>query len=267
MRLSVLVVSLILLFSFLSCPVFAQSDPPADIPIDQWLQGPDRHDFRWKVHLNKPRLTYRQRDLVQIAVAFEMRDLVKAKVSLQDLHLVVKLAGQDGHWLGQAYTRFDPPEGVAFAAELYGVVNVYVRPGTYRVAAMVYDILNRRGNLWRGTLHVPGVKNDPLPNAERNLSDVEFQPEPPNKPTIARLNPIRPPKLVDDPLGLGEGELFLPVDNVRPLQVDVFVNLSRGEVVGQYVSSDHDFPGYDFVVPNPVGPPCSRSRTCFRNFI
>lgn len=48
---------------------------------------------------------------------------------------------------------------------------------------------------------------------------------------------------------------FLPVDNVRPLQVDVFVNFSRGEVVGQYVSSDHDFPGYDFVVPNPVGPP------------
>lgn len=119
---------------------------------------------------------------------------------------------------------------------------------------MAYDSLNRRGNLWRGTLHVPGVKNDPLPNAERNLSDVEFQPEPPNKPnSIARLSPIRPPKLVVDPLDLGEGELFLPVDNVRPLQVDVFVNFSRGKVVEQY--SDFPDPFYSFVVPNPVGPP------------
>lgn len=101
MRLSVLAVPLILLFSsFVSGPVFGQSDPPPDIPIDQWLQGPDRHDFRWKVRLSKPRLTYRQRQQVQIAVAFDVRDLVKAQISLQDLHLVVKLAGQDGHWLG-----------------------------------------------------------------------------------------------------------------------------------------------------------------------
>jgi len=256
-RLSVLAVLLLLLFSsFVSSPVFAQSDPPPDIPIDQWLQGPDRHDFRWKVRLSKPRLTYRQRQQVQIGVAFDLRDLLKAQISLQDLHVVVKLAGKDGHWLGQSYGRFEPPAGVESAAELYGVVNVYVRPGTYRVAAMAYDSLHRRGNLWRGTLRVSPVRNDPLPDAESNLSDVEFQPEPPNKPnSIARLSPIRPPKLVDDPLDLGEGELFLPVDNVRPLQVDVFVNLSRGEVVGQYVSSDPDFPGYDYVMPNPVGPP------------
>jgi len=255
MRLSAVAVSLIHLF-LISGPVFAQSDPPPDIPIDKWLQGPDRHDFRWKVHLSKPQLTYRQRHQAQIEIAFRLRDLARVGISLRDLHVIVKVAGMDGHFLGQAYDRFEPPPGIESAAELYSVVNVYVRPGTYRVTAMAYDSLHRRGNLWRGTLRVPPVSNDPLPDMERNLPEVEFQPAPNRPNSIARrLSPIWPPTLPNDPLDLGEGELFLPVDNARPLQVDVFMNFSRGEVVEHYVSSDRDYPSYDFVVPNSVGPP------------
>jgi hypothetical protein len=40
-----------------------QSGP---VPVEQWLRGPDRRDFPWKVRLLKPRLTFQQRYLVQV---------------------------------------------------------------------------------------------------------------------------------------------------------------------------------------------------------
>ena len=70
----------------------ADHNPPPEIPIQQWLQGPDRRDFDWKVILEPPSLTFQQRHLQKIQTTFSVGKLLKAGVSLSDLHLVVKFA-------------------------------------------------------------------------------------------------------------------------------------------------------------------------------
>lgn len=208
------------------CIAFGQKNsPPPEIPVQQWLQGHDRQDFPWRVELGQPWLTFQQRRYVQARITFRVRDLLKAGVSLRDLHFIVKVAGENGRWFpGQSYSRFEPPPGLAAADEIHSLTNLYVRQGTYKVAVMAYDNANRRGNLWRGNLHVLPLKDDPLPGSERNLPAVEFLPA--ARPMqIGRRHGLAS-LITFDPWALGEGELLLPVANTRPVQVDVVVNVS-----------------------------------------
>jgi len=142
----------------------SEGNPPPEMPVGSWLQGPNRQDFPWRVELGQSWLTFQQRRYIQARITFRVRDLLKAGVSLRDLHLVVKLAGEDGRWIpGQSYSRFEPPPGLAGSDEIHSLTNLYVRQGSYRVAVMAYDAANHRGNLWQGPLRVEPLKDDPLP--------------------------------------------------------------------------------------------------------
>jgi hypothetical protein len=140
-----------------------EGSPPLEIPVDSWFDGPNRQDFPWRVEMGQSWLTFQQRRYVQARVTFRVRDLLKASVSLRDLHLIVKLASEDGRWLpGQSYSRFEPPPDLAAADEIHSLSNLYVRQGTYKVAVMAYDAAHRRGNLWRGVLQVGATQRGPL---------------------------------------------------------------------------------------------------------
>jgi hypothetical protein len=204
---------------------FGEGNPPPEIPVDTWLQGQNRQDFPWRVELGQSWLTFQQRRYVQARITFRVRDLLKAGVSLRDLHLIVKLAGEDGHWLrGQSYSQFEPPPELAAADEIHSLTNLYVRQGSYNVAVMAYDAANHRGNLWRGPLRVGPLKDDPLPGIDRTLPQVEFLPA----ALPLRLSRGRglASMITFDPWALGQGELLLPVGNVRPVQVDIVANVS-----------------------------------------
>jgi hypothetical protein len=206
----------------------AQSSPPSDVPVENWLHGSDRQDFPWRVRITQPWLTFQQRHLVQVWITVRARDLLHSEVSPNDLCFVIKVAGEDGRWLpGQAYSRFEPAAGLAPSDEIHSVANIYVREGNYAVAAMVYDSRNRRGNLWRGNLHVGPVKNDPLPGMERDLPRVEFLP--PVKPLRLGRSRGLGSMITFDPWAIGAGDLLLPVANERPVLVDVAANVSLSE--------------------------------------
>lgn len=86
---------------------------------------------------------------------------------------------------------------------------------------MAYDSLHRRGNLWKGELVITREKDDPLPDLDADLPQIDYPAS------------IQPPSGGDanlttlaHPGGFGEGKLRLPVGNRRPIQVDVVVNLS-----------------------------------------
>jgi hypothetical protein len=65
----------------LPVPASAQtSETRPALPIDEWLRGPDREDFRWKVRVSRPRLTFQQRHLVQIRATVDA-DLVQRDVA------------------------------------------------------------------------------------------------------------------------------------------------------------------------------------------
>jgi hypothetical protein len=206
-------------------PAFGEGNPPPELPIGTWLQGQNRQDFPWHVELGQSWLTFQQRRYVQARITFRVRDLLRAGVSLRDLHLIVKLATEDGRWLqGQSYSRFEPPPGLGAGDEIHSLTNLYVRPGSYGVAVMAYDAANHRGNLWRGPLRVGSLKDDPLPGIDRTLPQVEFLPA----ALPLRLGRGRglASMITFDPWALGQGELLLPVGNVRPVQVDIVANVS-----------------------------------------
>jgi hypothetical protein len=195
--------------------------PPADIPIESWLQRQDQNDFHWKVEVGQPYLTFQQRYVVSIVATFRANSLYKAGLSPVDLHFVTKFAGEDGRWLqGQSYSRFEPPAKLAGGDQIHSISSVYAKPGTYRVAVMAYDRLHGKGNVWRGTVRVPAINRDQLPGSDKNIPAIEFLLPVPPIAAASEFLTIR------DPWDFGQGTLTIPVTNNAPLQVDLVANLS-----------------------------------------
>ena len=221
-------------------PASGQNDGPPDHLVDRSLNGPNRQDFPWRVEVSQSWLTFQQRRYVQVKVKFRVRDLLKARVSAGDLHLMVKLAGEDGHWLpGYSYTHFEPPPDLAPSDEINSLTNLYVGQGTYVVAVLAYEDAHHRENLWRGPLQLRPIKDDPLPGIERNLPQVEFLPaaQPIHIGRGRRLGSM----ITFDPWALGQGELVLPVANSRPVQVDVVANVSLSAATDWHNSEAPDW--------------------------
>ena len=216
----------------------AESNPPPEIPVDNWLDGPDRQTFPWHVEVGQSALTFQQRRAIQTKVTIRVRDLLKNKVSLTDLHLVVKVAGEDGRWFpGQSYSHFDPPKGLGSGDQIKSFSGLYLRQGTYKVAVMAYDTSRHRGNLWRGSIQVDPLKEDPLPGMERDLPRVEFL-------EAEKLTPYGRTSIVTfDPWALGQGDLLLPIKNVRPVQVDIVTNVSLSAATD---SPSHEAPDWAY---------------------
>jgi hypothetical protein len=207
--------------------------PPPSIPVDLWLNGPDRQDFPWKVQIARQRLTVQQRHLVQLLVTIRGRDLLKG-VNTRDLHFVVKVADHNGTWLGgQSYSHFIPAHDFSPKDLLHPATNLYLRPGNYTVAVLAYDVLHNSGNVWHSKLIVPTI-GDPLPELDSDLPQVEFLPAVDVAPELKTSAPWamnRPGALaaaILDPLALGHGTVRLPVPNHQALRIDVVANLSAG---------------------------------------
>ncbi len=211
-------------------PAESQPVPPAtarplpEIPVEEWLQGPARRDFAWDVRLLPPILTFQQRHLVQVVATVRADSLRKAGVSGAGLYFVMKLAGEDGHWLpGDSHRRLQLRSEPTHGDYYRSLFSVYVQPGTYQIALMAYDSHTHKGNLWRGGVRVPAVNNDPLPGLERNVPPVEFlRPAPPIPGARGWL-------MSYDPWDFGHGALTLPVRNALPVEMDVVANLSLSD--------------------------------------
>jgi hypothetical protein len=202
----------------------AQTSLP-DFPLADWLRGPNRSDFPWKVRIRGPWLTFQQRHTVQVHADFRQRDLRKQGISVEDLHFILKVAPENQDWLPEhAYTHAEiTPE---FGNELESVATFYARPGKYRVAVIAYDAKTQRGNVWHSHLNVPGVKGDPLPDADRSLPIVQFLPQ---ATTMRSPSGSRIHRVGFDASAFGSGKLNLPVRNDRLIQLDLLVNLSLSD--------------------------------------
>jgi hypothetical protein len=230
----------LLVFVFLTAicstaPLLAQTGPlpPAFIPIEEWLNGPGRQDFPWKVRVVGPTLTLQQRQFVEVQVAIRQRDLFK-DVSKRDLHFIIKVADEKGSWLaGQSYSHFIAPPDFSRGDVLRPITTLYLHPGNYTIAVVAYDAANNRGNVWRGRLLVPPL-GDPLHNLDNNFPAVEFLPAL-DRAAFSLLGgngtwelsqPAALAHLLTDALALGHGSAELPIKNRRPVLIDVVLNLS-----------------------------------------
>lgn len=223
----------ILLLVFLVTPAVCQRNgkptretPPSFVPVEAWLKGPDRQDFPWKVRITQA-LTLQQRHLVQIRVTVRGRDLLNG-VPIRDLHTVAKVADEHGNWLeGQSYSHFVPKADFSPYDTLQSFTNLYLRPGSYTIAMIAYDVLHHDGNLWRAHLFVPQVEG-PLPDLDRDFPVVEFLS--PAVPPVSILGTAAAALFVRDTLALGHGVARLPIQDREPLRIDVIVNLSETQM-------------------------------------
>src|ERR1700730_10758638 len=160
---------------FQAIPLSAQDNtPPPSVPVSKWLNGTERQDIVWKVEVFKD-LTLQQRHLVQVLATIRGRDYLEG-VSLRDLHIVTKVADQQGSWLdGQSYTHFVQPANFSRSDAVHPFAHLYLRPGSYPIAMIAYDSLHSVGNFWRTKLTVSPV-SAPLAGLDRDFPVVEFLP-------------------------------------------------------------------------------------------
>src|SRR5258708_30224864 len=153
-------------------------DAKTSFSVQSWLEGPDRRDFPWEVRIDPPTLTYQQRFLLEVTAAVD--GSVLRQKPYRHFTIIVKLADKDGHCLpGDDATDYAVTQPTGPIDQLRFYTGVYVRPGDYRIAVLMYDSAHQEGNVKHVTLHVPAPKHDPLPELARDFPAVEFSPRNP----------------------------------------------------------------------------------------
>ncbi len=189
--------------------LFGADEDTLPFDVDQWLNGPDRQDFPWQVSVSLPTLNFQQRHVVTISATIQGGSFPSSTIG-RDLHFVLKVATAGNRWISDfSYTCVPVPPRFDYLLVIKFTDHVYLRPGSYTVALLVYDPLLDKGNIWRKDLEVRPQKKDPLPELDRDLPEVEF--------------------LVFDqgmPLPLAKGKEWLPVRNSRSLCIDIVANTS-----------------------------------------
>jgi hypothetical protein len=229
-----LVFGVLLIFSISACAEEIARPSPA-FDISAWLQRSNRADLPWKVTLIKPRLTLQQRYLVQVSALIYTARLRKRNVG-RDLNFVLKVADSDGNWVpGYSYTHLPMPAGLPSYYEIQCVTGIYLRPGKYTIALVLYEANLKQGNVWKKSLEVKAMKEDPLPDLDRDLPRIEFISGTPEYVMGSGMSHA----YLDSVWPLGKGMEWLPVANKSDMFLDIVVNVSfnmmlRGQSMQQW---------------------------------
>lgn len=192
-------------------------DPVFDhIPFDQWLQDGGEAHIKWSAAARPSRLSVNQRLGVVLAVRIDGSEFVKRTGPGQVVVFLELRDREDRVFRTHQALRFDEVKNPENLAEIAFDQNAFILPGDYQFAAAVLDTQSKEHALKKIKLRVPEIQRDPLPEASRNMPEVEF------------VTPGEPP----DSWYLPEikSHLYLPVLNERPVRVEVVVNESPTEL-------------------------------------
>jgi len=185
----------LLLPSFATC----ESDPP--LIHQDWFNDPENHHDHWKVTIGPPLLTFSQRLAIPASALIPLPHKDERRA---ELYFVIRVADEHGRWFpGADYDRLD----LSTVHEKNGSINwhtaVFVRPGKYTFVVLIYDVEAKQHFVWRKAITVE--REHVLPDLDQSLPVVEF----------ADARGFHAP--------LGE---HLPIQNKKPLRVDVVLNLT-----------------------------------------
>ncbi len=178
------------------------------LPIDEWLDQGERMEIPWKVSLSRPLLTYQLRNLVRVTAEVPADLLQKQSIS-HDLHFIVKAAPERGKWEPEeSYSHFRVEAKLDSRSELQMLAELYLQPGIYTVATIVYDGASGKRNLFFTRVQVGAPAGEALPQLLGSLPKIQFLPPPDNAAPLAA------------------GRVLLPIATRRPVQLDLIVDLS-----------------------------------------
>jgi hypothetical protein len=228
--------------------------PEPEVPMQQWLAGPDRSDIAAEFKVLNPRLTFSQRYLV------ECRAAIPGEVARgRELHIWVKVADHSGNWLpGHVYSFNKAAPTLTKKNEIQFVGGFYALPGQYTVAMIIYDGQSKQYDVRHLPVTVKPMENDPLAAHVETANPVDFfSDQPPGGSTFQKIGDVDKDEQ-DWRWPFARVLDTYPVNSSRPLQIDVVLNFSdSGEAVSIPETSFprlRRFPSIDprvFAVPRP----------------
>lgn len=148
----------------------------SDYPFDQWASAPEHAAIKWDVRLLPAELSIHQRLLERIQTVVPGGELARRR-GRGELVLLTRFEDSDGRqWrTGSRLNLVNVQAGVK-SEELTFTTAAFVKPGNYKVLIALLDTQTMDHSFTRRTLHVAGLKSDPLPDAWLGLPPVEILP-------------------------------------------------------------------------------------------
>jgi len=191
------------------------------IPFDQWLAGPEQSGLRWTVRATRSELSYQQRLVTRVEIQVDGADLAERRNN-GELVIFIQIADQAGR-------RYQNHGSINLARLEDGIRSQYltysqlafVMPGDYRVSLALLETGTSQHSTRQFSFTVPPLKNDPLPDAWRNLPPIEF------------VRSVDPPESWYQPGS--DSKLSLPAVARHSIHPEVLVNLASSErAVGRH---------------------------------
>ncbi len=191
-------------------------DPAFDaVPFNEWVAGGEQAQIRWTVRVSMIGLSTQQRLRARIAVQVDGNEVAK-RLGKGQLVILTRAADREGrvYQIHQPLQFKDVTEATSKVDIAYSH-DAFVLPGDYPFSVVIFDTATREHSVAKRMLHVPALKNDPLPAAWRDLPPIEF------------LTSAEPPDSWFQP-GM-KGRLNLPLETRHPVRIEVLVNASPTE--------------------------------------
>jgi hypothetical protein len=219
-----------LLFCASALSALSNAEANADrisFPIQEWLSQGERQAFKCKVHVSHSALTYQQRYLVWVTASVDTNSL-QARGVQRDLHFILKVADQDGKWFDKGtYNTFQVKRSFEVPEDIQFVAGLYLQPGAYKVAVIVYDAILKERNVSFTRVVVKPQASSLFPDDLPGIPQVEFLQTP-----------------VEGLAAIGSGHVHLPVQSKRPVQLDVIIDLASNAPIPKrtYIQVDRPDP-------------------------
>lgn len=193
--------------------VVGKPEPHMPEEVDKWIRGAEQQDIPWKVSVQKPILTFQQRQVVKITADIDSTVLQKNEVH-RNLLFVIKVADESGKWLpGENFVAQEMTERLDKSTQVEMESEVLLLPGKYRIATIMYDSVLHQHNVGFSRVEVSDLKNDPLPHLLDPVDRVEFI-RGTDLPGANAFSNVR---------------VNLPLHTNRPIEFDLLVDLSSHE--------------------------------------
>jgi hypothetical protein len=205
----------------LAAPLFSQTtDEPFSFyqeKFEQWRNEGPREQVPWKVRLLSRGLSFHQRLQARIEIEADADHILKHGRSGRVIALI-QLTDSKGQTYGNDGTLKLSEMKDTRNADVIFSWDAFVLPGDYRVALALYDTQSGEHDFAQHHIRVDPLKPDPLSEAWRDLSSVEFW-----APTDANATDnLFHPDI--------EGTLNLHLATRQPVRIELLADLTASEI-------------------------------------
>jgi hypothetical protein len=212
------VIALLVLLGLGPVWVTAQDSNPVPnlraLPFAEWLEEGETEQINWDIDINESQLRMEQRIDLTFVGSVRARDLEPRDINHRLALWSWVLNSEGGIETYSGPVQYFMGQDVPRNAEVQFFMRLFVTPGDYTLSLLLYDETTGQHNLTRERVRVDDIDDDPFPDSFRDLPVVEF-------PASRRSGGREFTEV--------SGDLFMPINSVRPLEIQLISALSAPE--------------------------------------